>query len=113
VFTHDFSNEGRLLSDDTDCDLLLFDRMSVPVLCEKLDLLRVSLSTFFSLIGTPPPRPLGADVLLPFAAYFFLSSIDDNLDPNTDENPEPLLPLDVTDALDDCTGDMVLFHGVK
>jgi hypothetical protein len=66
-----------------------------------------------SFTGTPPPRPLGAAEVFPFAAYFFLSSIDPNLDPSTDENPEPLLPLDVIDALDDCEGDIVLFHGVK
>ena len=60
-----------------------------------------------------PPLPLGAEVALPFAAYFFLSSMEDSLEPIIEEKPEPLLPLDVTDALDDCTGDLTLFHGVK
>jgi hypothetical protein len=107
----DFSNEALGgLSDDTDCDRLLLDRAST--LYEKLDLLRES-SKFFNLIGTPPPRPRGCELVLPLAAYFFLSSIEDSLDPTNDEKAEPLLPLDVTDALEDWTGDNPLFQGVK
>jgi hypothetical protein len=47
------------------------------------------------------------------AAYFFLSSIEESLEPMIDEKAEPLLPLDVTDAAEDCTDEPVLFHGVK
>jgi hypothetical protein len=109
VWFQDFSKDGGP-SEETECDRLLLDLASV--LYEKLDLLRWS-STFFSLIGTPPPLPLGCEVAFPFAAYFFLSSIEESLDPTIDENADPLLPLEVTDALEDCTGGIGLLHGVR
>jgi len=75
-------------------------------------------------VGTPPPRPRGAEVTLPFlVAYLLVSSepveeiLEEIFEPKLDEKPEPSLPPDATEApelstevfLDhgtDCVGDM-------